>query len=130
MADFYSSLTGTAARLIAGKGQAMTLVRIVAGVYDPATSSTSPPSTTRAPLVGVVFDDKSEKKSDAGVMKVVPGAGLTSIPKKILLSGSQPIPSEGDILEIGGEPHTVTSVQRLRPGGVDVLTTVFARQGA
>ena len=129
MSSFYKSISDTATRLIAGKGQVMSLVRVTAGAYDPATSTTSPSVTTRAQIVGVVFDDASEQKNDVGLRKIVPGAGLTSIPKKILLSGSQIIPDIGELIEIAGELHTVTGVKRLRPGGTDVLTTVFARQG-
>jgi hypothetical protein len=129
--SFYSGLQKTATRLISGKGQTLTISRKTGGTYSPALGKIVGQTITTAKVQGVVFGLKAAESK-------VRALGADDVPtdvqyddKKILISGSAPMdPKIGDSVDIGGVPHSILSVTKTSPGGIDVLTTITARAGA
>src|SRR6185436_7533871 len=120
--SFYSNLQRTVSKLIADKGQVVTLRRTVpSGTYDLNTGKQAlSPILYSASAVVLDFPNKE--------------VDLTTIlrgDRKVLMpaSSAMPEPEVGDELVIGGVTHAVTMVKSLRPAGTTVLYTLGARVG-
>ena len=122
MSSFYPGLAATASRLIAGKGQVMTLRRLDGGAYDPATGGIVGQVEAAFQIAGVVFDVSARE---------INGASILTGDRKVTIAGSAPVmPRVGDMIEIETVPHAVVTVKRTAPGGVDVVTQLLVRAGA
>ena len=121
--SFYSDLQQTVGKLIADKGQIVTLSRADAsGSYNTSTSQ----QALAAPVLysgGAVVLDFPNKEID--------NTTILRGDRKVLLpvTTSMPEPIVGDSLLIGGVEHVVISVKKLSPAGTAVLYTLGARVG-
>lgn len=124
MSDFYTSLQATAAKLIASKGQLVTVRGLTPGTYDQATLTQS-----ETPVVvfsgNAVTLDFPAKEIDGELVK----RGDT----KVLLPVTSSTMAEiklGYTITIGGVLHRISMVKPIRPGGTIVLYILGARSGA
>jgi hypothetical protein len=110
-----------------GKGQTVTLTRIVPGAYDPATSTTTGASTVTQTGSGALFEYttflRAGLRNDKGLGLIVEGD------KQFLLS---PFDSAGNALSPGpviddqvtlanGVVYTITSISPLAPAGLVIF---------
>jgi hypothetical protein len=104
--------------MVAKFGRAVTLTRLTAGAYDPATSSSVVVETTQAGK-GIVLDHES---------KDIDGTLVKAGDRKLLLSpvGITP-PIVGDHATVGATKYAITSVSELNPAGTLVLVTCNLR---
>ena len=110
----------TADRMIASKGQAVTLTRRQAGAYDPATGAASVTISTQTGK-GVIFDF-------AGGLRKLAGANIPAVARQCYLSALKadgaPLtrPEVNDTLtDAGNTVYTVTAVSELSPAGTDIM---------
>lgn len=119
--SLYSSLAGTANKLLGKFGQSVTLRRRVV-TYTPATGGTS--TTTTDTTVNVVVDSYRAERVDGTLVRstdrrvVVAATGLASAPD-----------AATDVLIIGGVEHRIVSVEPVDPAGTPVVYTVQVRVG-
>ena len=119
----------TANRLIAAKGQAVTLTRRAAGAYDPATGTAAITETTQTGK-GVIlpFGQGIRKRADSNVTATdrlcylsalnASGAALTE-------------PKVDDFLtDAGGVKYAVVEVSPLSPAGLDIMFELTVRAAA
>jgi hypothetical protein len=117
----------TADRLIAAKGQAVTLTRRASGAYDPATGTATITTTTKAGK-GVILPLTPYRKAMGNIVQG---------DRQLLLSA---IATDGTIITV---PHvddtvtladasvvTITSVDPLSPAGLDILYDCTIRVAA
>lgn len=116
----------TAARLIAAKGQAVTLTRRAAGTYDTATGTASIGSTTQTGK-GVILPFAT------GLRKMA-GNNIPATDRQCLLSAlgdtgaALTAPKVDDTLtDAGGRVYTVVEVGELAPDGVTSLYELTVR---
>lgn len=116
----------TADRLIAAKGQAVTLTRRTSGAYNPATGTASITTTTQAGK-GVIlpFGVGLRKTADSNV---------TAADRQCYLSGLKSdgsaidTPKVDDTLtDANGVIYTVTEVSPLAPAGLSILYDLTIR---
>lgn len=120
--SFYTDLQRTVGKLIADKGQIVTLRRASVGAYNLATGTASEGTTVLYSASAVVADFPAKEIDLTTIMRG---------DRKVLLpvSSSLPEPQVGDAIDIGGVRHAVTYVKVTRPGGTAVLYTLGARAG-
>lgn len=114
------AMQATAERLIAEKGRAMTLRKLTAGTYDPATAGATPTQTDTA-CQGV--EVKHEVKSidgtliQAGDLRMMLGARSLAAD-----------PDAGDLLiDSDAKQWRIVAVKRVKPGSVNVVYIVWVR---
>jgi hypothetical protein len=105
----YLGTQTAAARLIAAKGQEVTLTRHSAGAYDTATGEVIVTDTVTV-TTGVVLP------LSRGLMQM-PGTNIQAGDRQLLLSGAIDPPEINDTMSIGGAPYTIVEVSPLNPGG-------------
>ena len=118
MNDFYTKMQTTANKLLKGKGQAVTLSRQTAGVYDPTTGETVVTVTTQTGT-GAIFDYADEN---------IDGVLILSGDKQLLLSAvnstgtALTAPMVNDtVTDTGGVVRTITRIKTMSPAGTTVL---------
>ena len=122
---FYARLQATANRLLKGKGQSITLTKITAGTYNPATGGFTGASTSTQTAYGAVFDYGT---------KQIDGTLIKAGDKQILLSAFKTsgaaltAPVLGDTVTIGGVSFTlVEPLKEVNPAGTVVMYECNAR---
>jgi hypothetical protein len=115
--SFYSGLQSTAAALIAGKGQPITLTSRTPGAYDPATGTAAITVTTEV-TAGVVLDFSS-KDIDGTLIKVGD--------KRVILKATTILPTTTSTLTIGGVVHTIVDAYPVNPGGTLLIYKIQVR---
>jgi len=117
--SFYSELLLTTARLIADKGQAMTLVSTAPGAYDASTGIAAEVETTSS-LDGVVVNYPARE---------VDGTSVQRGDRKVLLAANGVVPKIQDTLIIGGVRNKIIDCKAVSPAGIAVMYTAQARAG-
>jgi len=124
---FYTRLQATANRLLKGKGQSITLTKITAGTYNPATGGFTGAGTSTQTAYGAIFDYGT---------KQIDGTLIKAGDKQLLLSAFKTdgaaltAPVLGDTVTIGGVTYTlVEPLKEVNPAGTVVLFDVNLRCG-
>lgn len=120
--SFYTGLQSTTRKLLADKGQLVTLRRTDPnGAYDLATGKQALGEVTFS-AYAVVLDFPAKEIDQTTVLRG---------DRKVLLeaNASLPEPQVGDSVTVGGVVHAVTMVKVLRPAGVTVMYTLGIRVG-
>lgn len=122
MSAFYTSMQTTVGKLIADKGQLVTLRRI-----DPSGAFNM--DTETQPLAPVLFS-ASAVVLDFPIREI-DGTTIIRGDRKVLIpaSSAMPAPQVGDELDIGGVVHHVIHVKAINPAGTTVMYTLGARAG-
>lgn len=120
--SFYTALQRTVSKLIADKGQVVTLRRTEpSGAYDLSTGTQAlAPVLYSASAVVLDFPAK-----EIDLTTVLRGDRKVLMPA----SSAMPTPQVGDTLTIGGLEHAVTMVKATNPAGTTVLYTLGVRSG-
>lgn len=114
----------TAHRMIAAKGQAVTLTRLASGAYNPATGAAAITTTTQTGK-GVILP--------LGGYRKVNGTSIVAGDETLLLSGLDSAgvalaePGVNDTIEAGGKTYTLTVVDSLHPAGLAILFDCVVR---
>jgi hypothetical protein len=131
----YTGLAESSRRLIADKGQSVTINRIVGGTYDPNSSSNTPTSTAYTG-VAVLLDYKLQEKgigNEAGSLVqsgdkkllLAPIGYLVSAPSaQIVLPEFEP----NDTVTIGGVTWTVINAKAVNPAGTILIQELQIRK--
>lgn len=116
----------TAARLIAAKGQVVTLTRRAAGAYNTATGAAAIVSTTQAGK-GVILPFATGLRKMAGTN--IPATDRQCLLSALTTTGSAlTAPKVDDTLtDAGGRVYTVVDVGALAPDGVTSLYELTVR---
>jgi len=116
---FYTRLQATANRLLKGKGQTLTLTKVTAGTYNPATGAMTGATTSTQTAYGAVFDYGT---------KQIDGTLIKAGDKQLLLSAFKTdgtaltAPVLGDTVSIGGVVYTlVEPLKTVGPAGITVI---------
>lgn len=116
---FYARLQNTAQKLLKGKGQSLTLTKITAGTYNPATGGFTGAGTSTQTAYGAVFDYGA---------KQIDGTLIKAGDKQLLLSAVKTdgavliAPALGDLVTVGGVTYTmVEPLKEVAPAGITVL---------
>ena len=115
---FYTRLQNTAQKLLKGKGQSLTLTKVTAGTYNPATGGMTGGTTSTQLAYGAVFE-YGNKNIDGTLIKVGDKQLLLSAFKTDGTALTAPVVN--DTVTIGGIVYTVTQVKSLAPAGTIVL---------
>ena len=123
---FYTRLQNTAQKLLKGKGQSLTLTRITAGTYDPATGGMTGATTSTQSAYGAIFDYGA---------KQIDGTLIKAGDKQLLLSAFKTdgaaltAPVLGDTVTVGSVTYTlVEPLKEVNPAGTVVLYEVNLRK--
>ena len=123
---FYTRLQATANRLLKGKGQSLTLTKVTAGTYNPATGGFTGEGTSTQTAYGAVFDYGA---------KQIDGTLIKAGDKQLLLSAFKTdgsalmAPVLGDTVSIGGVTYTlVEPLKEVNPAGTVVMYEVNLRK--
>lgn len=121
---FYTRLQNTAQKLLKGKGQSLTLTKITAGTYNPATGGFTGAGTSTQTAYGAIFDYDLKQ---SGIYNV-PGTLIQIGDKQLLLSAFKTsgaaltAPVAGDtITDSSGKAWTITQVKAVAPAGTVVM---------
>ena len=115
---FYARLQNTAQKLLKGKGQSITLTKVTAGTYNPATGAMTGTTTSTQTAYGAVFDYGT---------KQIDGTLIKAGDKQLLLSAFKTdgaaltAPSLNDTVTIGGVVYTITQIKPMSPAGTVVM---------
>lgn len=116
----------TAHRMIAARGQAVTLTREASGAYNPATGTATITETTQTGK-GVILPLAGYRRVD-GVHII---AGDETLLLSALASDGTALtaPLPGDVLTLadGTTKYTFTTVNPLRPAGLDIILDCVVR---
>jgi hypothetical protein len=123
---FYARLQNTAQKLLKGKGQSVTLTKVTAGTYDPATGGFTGAGTSTQTAYGAVFDYGA---------KQIDGTLIKAGDKQLLLSAVKTdgtaltAPVLGDTVSIGSVTYTlVEPLKEINPAGTIVMYEVNLRK--
>lgn len=117
----------TADRLIAAKGQAVTLTRLEAGPYDPATGEAAIVTTTQTGK-GVILPLSAFAKSTGNIVEGDQQLLLSALSTSAALN---PIPHVDDtVTDAGGNVWSLVAVEPLSPAGLDILYDCRIRRAA
>ena len=129
--SFYDRLQATANRLLKGKGQSITLTKITAGTYNPATGGFTGAGTSTQTAYGAIFDYGIQQ---SGIYNV-PGTLIQIGDKQLLLSAFKTsgadltAPVAGDtVTDSASKVWTITQVKAMAPGGTTVMYEVNLRK--
>ena len=119
----------TAARLLADKGQTMTLAYVGGGTYDPATGSTSGAAPASKTVKGALLPLNPFKKG--GNSNIVEGdqALLLSAIDTSGAAITEPMVN-GVVTDANAKPWTLIAVEPLAPAGLPILYDCVARRAA
>jgi hypothetical protein len=116
---FYTRLQATANRLLKGKGQSITLTKVTAGTYNPATGAMTGTTTSTQTAYGAIFDYGA---------KQIDGTLIKAGDKQVLISAFKSdgsaltAPVLGDTVTIGGVTYTlVEPLKTVGPAGITVI---------
>ena len=116
---FYARLQATANRLLKGKGQSLTLTKITAGTYNPATGGFTGAGTSTQTAYGTILDYGA---------KQIDGTLIKAGDKQLLLSAVKTdgtaltAPVLGDTVTISSVVYTlVEPLKEVNPAGTPVL---------
>lgn len=116
---FYTRLQNTAQKLLKGKGQSITLTKVTAGTYNPATGAMTGTTTSTQTAYGAIFDYGA---------KQIDGTLIKAGDKQLLLSAFKTdgtaltAPVLGDTVSIGGVVYTlVEPLKTVGPAGITVI---------
>ena len=116
---FSARLQSTAQKLLKGKGQSLTLTKVTAGTYDPATGGFTGAGTSTQTAYGAIFDYGT---------KQIDGTLIKAGDKQLLLSAFKTdgtaltAPVLGDTVSIGGVVYTlVEPLKTVGPAGITVI---------
>jgi len=116
---FYARLQATVNRLLKGKGQSLTLTKVTAGTYNPATGGFTGAGTSTQTAYGAIFDYGT---------KQIDGTLIKAGDKQLLLSAfntdgaALTDPVLGDTVSIGGVVYTlVEPLKEVNPAGTVVM---------
>lgn len=117
----------TADRLIAAKGQAVTLTRRASGAYDPATGTASVTTTTQAGK-GVILPLTPYRKATGNIVE----GDRQMLLSAIASNGSViTVPHVDDTVTLAdGSVATITAVDPLSPAGLNILYDCMIRAAA
>ena len=123
---FYARLQSTADKMLKGKGQSITLTKITAGTYNPATGGFTGAGTSTQTAYGAIFDYGT---------KQIDGTLIKAGDKQLLLSAFKTdgsaltAPVLGDTVSIGGVVYTlVEPLKEVNPAGTVVMYEVNLRK--
>ncbi|MCK5605393.1 hypothetical protein KAR91_26110 [Candidatus Pacearchaeota archaeon] len=119
MADFYSRMQSTSNKLLLGKGQAVTLTKVVPGVYDPATGAVINTETTQTGTGAVV--DWNDNQIDGTLIKT--GDKLLLLSPLNTAGAALTAPEIGDkITDAASVVYTLVGpLSTISPAGTPVL---------
>lgn len=116
---FYARLQATANRLLKGKGQSLTLTKVTAGTYNPATGGFTGAGTSTQTAYGAIFDYGT---------KQIDGTLIKAGDKQLLLSAfntdgaALTAPVLGDTVTISSVVYTlVEPLKTVGPAGITVI---------
>jgi hypothetical protein len=116
---FYTRLQNTAQKLLKGKGQSITLTKVTAGTYNPATGAMTGTTTSTQTAYGAIFDYGA---------KQIDGTLIKAGDKQVLISAFKSdgsaltAPVLGDTVTIGGVTYTlVEPLKTVGPAGITVI---------
>jgi hypothetical protein len=116
---FYTRLQNTAQKLLKGKGQILTLTKVTAGTYNPATGAMTGTTTSTQTAYGAIFDYGA---------KQIDGTLIKAGDKQVLISAFKSdgsaltAPVLGDTVSIGGVVYTlVEPLKTVGPAGITVI---------
>jgi hypothetical protein len=118
----YPGTQTAAARLIAEKGQSVTLTRKSAGSYDLATSSvavTDAPETVSAVILPL-----------SRGLRHMEGSNIQVGDQQLLLGGDIAAPQIDDTITVGSAIYTIVEVSPLNPGGTNLIYDCVIRGAA
>lgn len=118
---FYTSLQSTADKLLIDKGQRISLRRVTAGAYNPATGTATQTTTTYTGIPAAVFGFKNME---------IDGTLILKGDKKVIMSakGLTVTPTKDDVLSIGGVDHAILNIEHIDPAGTPVIYKIQARR--
>jgi hypothetical protein len=121
--SFYSNLQATASRLLASKGQAVTLQSMQAGTYDPDTSLNTQAAPTAFTLRGVLLDFAAGKEREGGEL-------VQAGDKELYLEAKagQAPKIDDKVVMADGTVYTVLSVGEVNPAGTPVVYDLHLRR--
>jgi hypothetical protein len=117
----YLELRNIAAELLTEFGQSVTLKRIAAGSYDPATSLVTGDTSTSEVLKGALFDFGA-KETHMGTTLVQAGD------KRLLLQVGSSKPLLSDRVVINGTEYAILGVEETNPAGTAVVYALHLRR--
>jgi hypothetical protein len=116
---FYTRLQNTAQKLLKGKGQILTLTKVTAGTYNPATGAMTGTTTSTQTAYGAIFD-YGAKQIDGTLIKAGDKHVLISAFKSDGSALTAPV--LGDTVSIGGVVYTlVEPLKTVGPAGITVI---------
>lgn len=117
----------SAARMIAAKGQTVTLTRRTPGAYSPANGAAAITETTQTGK-GVILDFAARKMGESNI----PMAGKQCLLSALNSAGaSLTAPAIDDTLtDVGGNAYTVVSIAPLAPAGLEIMFDLTLRGAA
>ena len=117
--SFYTSMQATATRLLIDKGQRITYVQRVSGVYDPTTGETVTTETSHPGIPAAVVSFKNAE---------IDGTLVLKSDRKVLMGAGVVAPQTTGLLIVGGDTFAIVDVEAVTPAGVDVIYKVQARR--
>jgi hypothetical protein len=117
----------TANRMIAAKGQTVTLTRRASGTYDPATGSAAITETTQTGK-GVILPLAGYRKIGVGniaigdetlLLSALGGTGTLSAPHV-----------DDEVTDANGNVYALTVIDPLHPAGLDIMFDCVIRRAA
>jgi hypothetical protein len=117
----YAPTQTSAARMIADKGQAVTLTPPSNGTYDTATSTVGAGSGSPVTTTGVVLP------LSRGLMHMA-GTDIQAGDQRLLIPGNVDQPSIDTKATIAGVDYTIKEVSPLNPGGTALLFDCVIRR--
>lgn len=117
----------TAARLIAGNGQSLTLTRRSAGAYSPSTGATI--TETTQTVTGVILPFSQGLRKMGGT-NIVEGDMQLLLSAINTTGGVLTPPVVDDRITAGSKIYTITDIAPLSPSGVDIMYECTIRGAA
>lgn len=112
----YSSLQGSASKLIKQFGRVYTFTRTTAGAYDPATGKTTDTTTTFTKSA-CTFDYSDADRADGTILQG---------DRRVLAEGYAY--QVGDKIAIDGDSYKVISITNIQPAGTVVAANLQVRK--
>lgn len=125
--DLYTRLAETSRRILADKGQAVTLRRQTSTEYDPSTGAPEAGTPAELAMVGALMNFADQAR--VGI-RLRPGTMVREGDRRLLLApvAGEADPASGDTIVIGAATWSVIDVEPIAPAGVPVLYIAQVRQ--
>ena len=114
----YKDAINTAWRLLAAKGQRLTISQLVPGTFDPVTQAETGASASTAETVGVILP-KGTTRAFRDLTEHFTAEALVACRGVTV----RPAPG-GTITDAAGKAYSVVNVKDLAPDGADIVWTV------